>query len=72
MQEFLTQHHRHILVHRTGMRLLLADAQVRQHVENDAGLHFQFSRQLIDTDFAHSSADDPFQAEQSSPPRTPN
>jgi hypothetical protein len=44
---------RHILVDRTGVRLLLLHAQFRQHVDNDAWLYFKLTSQLIDPDFLH-------------------
>lgn len=43
-----------VIVHRRRVRLLLQDAQLGQHVDNRAGLHFQFSGQLIDSNFLHT------------------
>jgi hypothetical protein len=44
---------RDIVVERAGMRLLIGDAQFRQHVQDDARLDFEFPRQLVDANFTH-------------------
>jgi hypothetical protein len=44
---------RHIVVERARMCLLLGDAQFRQHVQDDARLHFEFPRQLVNANFTH-------------------
>jgi hypothetical protein len=51
--EAVTQGERHVFVDRAGMRFLLLHAQLREHVENNARFHFQFPRQLIDSNFFH-------------------
>jgi len=38
---------------RTGMGLLLGDANHGQHIENGLALNFQFSREIVDSNFAH-------------------
>ena len=43
-----------IVVERTGMRLLFGDAQLRQHVQDDARLDFEFPRQLVNANFTHT------------------
>jgi hypothetical protein len=43
----------HVVVERARMCLLLRDAQLRQHVQDDARLHFEFPRQLINANFTH-------------------
>jgi hypothetical protein len=42
---------------RTGMCLLLVRVQTECHqsLENGLGLHFQFPRQIVDSNFAHPS-----------------
>jgi hypothetical protein len=48
-------HYDHLIVfERTGMRLLLGDAQFREHLEDRAGFNFQFPSQLVDANFAHT------------------
>jgi hypothetical protein len=44
---------RDVVVERAGMRLLIRDAQFRQHIEDDARLDFEFSRQLVNSNFTH-------------------
>jgi hypothetical protein len=48
--------HQHdlIVLQRTGMRLLVGDAQVRKQLEDRAGLNFQFPSQFVDANFAHT------------------
>jgi len=43
-----------IVVERTGMRLLLSNAQIGQQVYDHPGLDFQFPSKLIDSNFAHT------------------
>jgi hypothetical protein len=49
----VTQNDRDILVHRTGMRFLFRNTQLREHIENHARLDFQFPRQLVDANLLH-------------------
>jgi len=44
----------HGLVYRTGMRFLLRDAELRQHVDQGMGGDLELPGQLVDADFAHS------------------
>ena len=44
---------RDVVVKRAGVRLLIGDAQFRQHVQNDARLDFKLPRQLINANFTH-------------------
>lgn len=44
---------RNIVVKRAGMRLLIVDAQLWQHVDNDIRLDFQFACQLVNSNLAH-------------------
>jgi hypothetical protein len=37
----------------TGMRLLLRHSDKRQRVENGLALHFQFSREIVDSNLTH-------------------
>ena len=50
----LAELQRDLVVERTGMRLLIHDAQFRQHVQNDARLDFEFSSQLVNANFTHT------------------
>jgi hypothetical protein len=43
-----------IVFQRTGVRLLVGDAQIRKQLQNRAGLNFQFPSQLVDANFAHT------------------
>jgi hypothetical protein len=42
-----------LFVDRARVRLFLLHAQFGQHVDDDAGLYFQFPSQLVDSDFLH-------------------
>jgi hypothetical protein len=42
-----------VVFQRTGVRLLLGDANFRQHVENGFALYFQLSGQIVDSNFTH-------------------
>jgi len=44
----------HVVVERTGVRLLVGDAQFRQQLQNDVRLDFEFSSQLVDANFTHT------------------
>jgi hypothetical protein len=44
----------HVVVERTGVRLLIGDAQFRQQLQNDVRLDFEFSSQLVDANFTHT------------------
>lgn len=43
-----------IVVERTGVRLLIYDAQFWQQIQNDARLDLEFSSQLVDANFTHT------------------
>jgi len=43
-----------VVVERTGMRLLIHDAQFRQQVQNHVRLDFKFSGQLVNANFTHT------------------
>jgi len=43
-----------IIIERTGVRLLLGDAQFRQQLQNDVRLDLEFSSQLVDANFTHT------------------
>ena len=43
-----------VVVERTGVRLLLGDAQFRQQLQNDVRLDLEFSSQLVDANFTHT------------------
>lgn len=38
---------------RTGVRLLLGDARLCQHIQNSFALDFQLSRQIVDSNLTH-------------------
>jgi len=42
-----------VVFQRTGMRLLLSDACFQQHVQNRFAFDFQFSCQIVDSNFTH-------------------
>jgi hypothetical protein len=44
----------YVVVERTGVRLLVGDAQFRQRLENYVGLYFELAGQLIDANFTHT------------------
>jgi hypothetical protein len=44
----------HVFVDGAGMRLLLADSQFREPVENLVSLYFQLASQLVDANLFHS------------------
>lgn len=44
----------HILVDGAGMRFFLLDPKLRQHIDDRAGLDFQFASQLVDANLLHS------------------
>jgi hypothetical protein len=50
----LAELQRDVVVERTGVRLLVHDAQFRQHVQNDTRLDFEFSSQLVNANFTHT------------------
>jgi hypothetical protein len=43
-----------IIVQRAGMRLLFVKAELGENVQDHARFNFQFARQLVDADFAHT------------------
>lgn len=43
-----------IIVERTGVRLLICDAQFWQQIQNDTRLDLEFSSQLVDANFTHT------------------
>jgi len=43
-----------VIIERTGVRLLLGDAQFRQQLQNDVRLDLEFSSQLVDANFTHT------------------
>jgi hypothetical protein len=43
-----------IVFQRTGVGLLLRDAQLGKHVDYRVGLHFQLPGQLVDANFTHT------------------
>jgi hypothetical protein len=49
----LSQNERDILVDRARMRLLFLDTQFGQQVNDDAGLDFKFTCQLVNSNFLH-------------------
>jgi hypothetical protein len=49
----LPQNKRDILVYRARMRLLFFHAQFGQQIDDDAGLDFEFTRQLVNSNFLH-------------------
>jgi hypothetical protein len=44
----------HVVVERTGVGLLIGDAQFRQQLQNDVRLDFEFPSQLVDANFTHT------------------
>ena len=44
---------RDVLVNRAGVGFLLADTQVREHIEDFVGLDLEFPGQLVDSDLSH-------------------
>jgi hypothetical protein len=44
---------RFVVFKRAGMGLLLGDADFRQHIENGFAFDFQFSRQIVNSNFTH-------------------
>jgi hypothetical protein len=51
--EVLPDLFRNVVVHRAGMRLLFADAEFRQQVQNRARLYLKFTSQLVDANLLH-------------------
>ena len=45
---------RYVVIERAGVGLLIGDTQLRQHIQDDAGLDFEFSSQLVDPNFTHT------------------
>jgi gamma-glutamylcysteine synthetase len=43
-----------VIIERTGVRLLIGDAQFRQQLQNDVRLDLEFSSQLVDANFTHT------------------
>jgi hypothetical protein len=44
---------RHVFINRAGVRLFLADTQLRKPVEDLVSFDFQLPRQLVDTNLLH-------------------
>ncbi len=53
-RQTLAQQFRDILVDRTGVSLLLRDAEFRQQVQNRARFYLELPRQFIDPNFLHT------------------
>jgi len=43
-----------VIIERTGVRLLIGNAQFRQQLQNDVRLDLEFSSQLVDANFTHT------------------
>jgi hypothetical protein len=39
--------------YRAGMRLVLGNPERLERIQNDAGLDFEFARQIVNSDFSH-------------------
>jgi hypothetical protein len=45
---------RYVVVERTGMRLLIGDAQFWKQIQNDVRLDFELPSQLVDANLTHN------------------
>lgn len=50
----VADHQCKVVIDRAGVGLFVLNAQLREHVEDSAGLYLELSGQLVDADLTHS------------------